>query len=331
MEYRFLGRTGVRVSRICFGTASFGPEIDEQDFAAVFHRCRDAGINFFDTSNAYYAGHSEEVLGTLIGGCRNEIVLSSKVAIPTGADVNARGLSRRHIMLAIENSLKRLRTDRLDLYYMHQFDSNASIELTLRALDDLVQQGKIVYPAVSNWAAWQIATALGISAREGLARFECVQPMYNLVKRQAEVEILPLAQAERLGVAVYSPLGGGLLTGKYDTTHRPADGKLAWDPQFAARYGEAVCFETAERLTAHAKQQGVHPGALAIAWVVSHPAVTAAIIGARNVAQLEDSLGALEVHMTPEWRDKISALSVEPPVATDRRDEKFGFFDLPRV
>ncbi len=330
MQYKPLGRTGVRVSRICFGTASFGPDIDEQTFASLFRRCRDAGINFFDTSNAYYHGRSEEILGKLLVGCRDEIVLSSKVAIPTGEDINARGLSRRHIFLAVEDSLKRLRTDRLDLYYMHQFDSKASMELTLRALDDLVHQGKIVYPAVSNWAAWQIATALGISEREGLARFECMQPMYNLVKRQAEVEILPLAESEHMGVAVYSPLGGGLLTGKYGATHRPETGKLVWDPQFAARYGEPLNFEIAERFASHAREHAVRPAALAVAWVLSHPAVTTAIIGARNLEQLEDSLGAPDVRMTPEWRSEISALSSEPPVATDRRDEKFGFFDLPQ-
>lgn len=330
MQYRVLGRTGVRVSCICFGTASFGPKIIEDDFSALFHRCREAGINFFDTSDAYYGGHSEEILGKLIGNCRDEIVLSSKVALPTGDDVNAKGLSRRHIFLAIENSLRRLGTDHLDFYYMHQFDSKASIEVTLRALDDLVHQGKIVYPAVSNWSAWQIAKALGISEREGLARFEIAQPMYNLVKRQAEVEILPLAEAELLGIAVYSPLGGGLLTGKYGSTLRPKDGKIVWDPQFAARYSEPRSFETAERFAGHARERGVHPAALAVAWVISHPAVTSAIIGARNVEQLEDSLSACKVKMTPEWRSEISALSAEPPPATDRSDEKLGFYDLPQ-
>ena len=186
MEYRTLGKTGVQVSRLCFGTMSFGGDADEATSAAMFQRCREVGINFFDCANVYNQGRAEEILGRLIASCRDEIVLTSKVNGKMGTDVNARGLSRRHIMLAVEGSLRRLGTDRLDLYFAHAFDSVAAMEETLRAFDDLVRQGKILYPAVSNWAAWQIALALGVSAREHLARFECIQPMYNLVKRQAE-------------------------------------------------------------------------------------------------------------------------------------------------
>jgi len=326
MEYRTLGRTGVQVSCLCFGTMSFGGVADEETSAAMLHRCREAGINFFDTANVYADGRSEEILGRLIADCRDEIVLTSKVGFPTGGDVNARGLSRRHIMLAVEASLRRLGTDRLDLYFLHTFDPHTPVEETLRALDDLVHQGKILYPAVSNWAAWQIATALGISAREGLARFECIQPMYNLVKRQAEVEILPLAQAEQLGVISYSPLGGGLLTGKYGSTRRPEQGRLVENPVYVKRYGDPTYYDVTERFTAHAKERGVHPATLAVAWVMAHPAVTAPIIGARNVEQLEASLAAADVPMTAEWYAEISALSIEPPPATDRSEEKSGVF-----
>jgi aryl-alcohol dehydrogenase-like predicted oxidoreductase len=328
MKYRTLGRTGVQVSCLGLGTSSFGRDIDQDAVAAMFHRAREAGINFFDTSDVYYGGRSEEILGKLIADCRDEIVLTSKVGFPAGEDVNARGLSRRHIMQSIEGSLRRLGTDRIDLYFLHTFDPHSPIEEPLRALDDLVHQGKILFPAVSNWAAWQIATALGISAREGLARFQCVQPMYSLVKRQAEVEILPLAQAEQMGVISYSPLGAGLLTGKYGITRRPEDGRLLWDPVYKNRYGDPTYFEIAERFTAHAQEHGVHPASLAVAWVMSHPAITAPIIGARNVEQLEASLAALEVPMTPEWRAEISALSIEPPLATDRSEEKSGIFYL---
>ena len=221
-------------------------------------------------------------------------------------------------MRSVEASLKQLGTDRLDLYFVHTFDPSTPVEETLRALDDLVHQGKILYPAASNWAAWQIATALGISAREGLARFACIQPMYSLVKRQAEVEILPLAQAEGLGVISYSPLGGGMLTGKYGATRRPEQGRLVENQLYMKRYGAPAYYETAERFTAHAKDRGVHPATLAVAWVMSHPALTAPIVGARNVEQLESSLAALDVDMTPEWRAEISALSIAPPPATDR-------------
>jgi len=326
MKYQTLGRTGVQISRLCLGTSSFGREIDEETFAAMFHRSREVGINFFDTSNVYYGGRSEEILGKLIADCRDEIVLTSKVGFPAGEDVNARGLSRRHIMQSIEGSLRRLGTDRLDFYFLHTFDPNTPIEEPLRALDDLVHQGKILYPAVSNWAAWQIATALGISARECLARFECIQPMYSLVKRQAEVEVLPLAQAEQMGVISYGPLRAGLLTGKYGTTRRPKDGRLLWDPVYKSRYGDPAYYEIAERFTEHAREHSLHPATLAVAWVMSHPAITAPIIGARNVEQLEASLAALNVPMTLEWRAKISALSIEPPPATDRSEEKSGIF-----
>jgi aryl-alcohol dehydrogenase-like predicted oxidoreductase len=308
------------------GTMTFGREADEETSAAMFRRCREVGINFFDTANVYAGGRSEEILGRLIADCRDEIVLASKAGFPTGDDVNAQGLSRRHLTLAVEASLKRLGTDRIDLLYVHRFDPDTPMEETLRALDDLVHQGKILYPAVSNWAAWQIAKALGISEREGLARFECIQPMYNLVKRQAEVEILPLAQAEGLGVVSYSPLGGGLLTGKYGTKRKPEQGRLVEDSMYIRRYGDPVYYEIAERFTAHAKERGVHPATLAVAWVMSHPAITAPIIGARNLEQLEASLAALDVEMTPEWRAEISALSIEPPPATDRSEEKSGVF-----
>lgn len=324
MEYRVLGRTGVMVSKLCFGTMSFGGDADETTSAAMFHRCREAGVNFFDTADVYSRGRAEEILGNLIAGCRDEIVLTSKVHGPMGGDVNARGLSRRHIMMAVEASLRRLNTDRLDLYFAHKFDSMAAIEHTLRAFDDLVRQGKILYPAVSNWAAWQIATALGISERESLARFECMQPMYNLVKRRAEVELLPLAEAEQMGVISYSPLGGGLLTGKYAASRKPDRGRLVQNSKYGQRFGLPEYYETAERFTNHARKRGLHPATLAVAWVMAHPAVTAPIIGARNLTQLDDSLAAADVEMTAEWRAEISALSITPPPATDRLEENFS-------
>ena len=324
MEYRSLGHTGIQVSQLCFGTMSFGEIADEETSARMFQRCRDAGINFFDCANVYAAGRSEEILGDLLVGCRNEIVLTSKVGVQTGSDVNARGLSRRHILLAVEDSLRRLKTDRLDLYLVHTFDAVTPIEETVRALDALVQQGKILCPGVSNWAAWQIAKALGVSALEGLAQYECIQPMYNLVKRQVEVEILPLAAEEKMGVISYSPLGGGLLSGKYGVSARPDAGRLVENPMYMRRYGEPSLYEIADRFCAHAQERGLHPATLAVAWVAAHPAITAPIIGARNLDQLEASLAALDVEMTPEWRAEISALSYAPPVATDRSEEQGG-------
>ncbi|NOU97100.1 aldo/keto reductase [Paenibacillus sp. LMG 31456] len=322
MQYRTLGKTGIQVSSLCFGTMSFGGNADEETSRAMFQRCREVGINFFDCANVYSGGRSEEILGRCIADCRDEIVLTSKVSMPMGSDVNARGMSRRNIMLSVEQSLKRLGTDRLDLYFIHNFDSNTAMEETLRALDDLQQQGKILYPAVSNWAAWQIAKALGISNKEGIARFECIQPMYNLVKRQAEVEILPLAESEQVGVISYSPLGGGLLSGKYSKDKKPVQGRLVEQAMYGKRYGEQLYYDVAERFTEYSAERELHPATLAVAWVMSHPGVTAPIIGARNLEQLEPSLAALEIHMTPEWRKEIDALSITPPPATDRSEEK---------
>jgi aryl-alcohol dehydrogenase-like predicted oxidoreductase len=320
MDYVTVGSTGVRVSPLCFGTMSFGSDADEEVSAAMFRRVRDAGINFFDTADVYGSGASERILGKLIADSRDELVITSKVCFPTGPDVNASGLSRRHIMRGVDASLSRLGTDWIDFYFVHAFDERTPMEETIRALDDLVRQGKILYPAVSNWAAWQIATALGISAREGLARFELIQPMYSLVRRQVEVEILPLAAAAGLGVIPYSPLGGGLLTGKYGTGRRPDSGRIVDNAMYADRYSLDSDYSTADRFTAFAREQRIHPATLAVAWAMSHPDVTAPIIGARNLSQLEDSLAALDVPMSPELRAEISALSATPPPANDRTE-----------
>jgi aryl-alcohol dehydrogenase-like predicted oxidoreductase len=325
MNYKYLGNTGVQVSTLCFGTMSFGDDADEETSAAMFHRCREAGINFFDCANGYAGGRSEEILGRLIAGCRDEVIITTKAYYPTGPDINAGGASRRHILAAVEASLRRLETDYIDLYFMHRFDDRTPLPETLRALDDLVRQGKILYPAASNYAAWQVAKALGISAKEGFARFECIQPMYNLAKRQAEAEILPLAQSENLAVIPYSPLGGGLLTGKYGASRRPETGRLVENKMYMTRYGDDWVYEVAQNFTEFAKTRGFEPASLAVAWVAGHPAVTAPIIGARNLTQLEGSLKSLDIDMTPELRAEISALSPEPAPATDRNEEQMGF------
>ncbi len=325
MNYRFLGNTGVKVSELCFGTMSFGGDADEETSAAMYRRCRDAGINFFDCADVYNGGRAEEILGKLIAGSREELVLTTKVYFPTGADVNARGASRKHIIHAVEASLKRLGVDYIDIYFIHRFDDFTPLPEVLRALDDLVRQGKILYPAASNFSAWQTAKALGISAMQSWARFECLQPMYNLVKRQAEVEILPLAQSENLAVIPYSPLGGGLLTGKYSLGKRPDTGRLVENKMYITRYNADWVYEVAGKFTEFAQNHGFDPASLAVAWVGSHPGITAPIIGARNLKQLEGSLGSLNIPITPELRAEVSALSPEPPPATDRNEEKTQF------
>jgi len=321
MDYRPLGRTGVQVSRLCFGTMSFGGDADESTSAAMYRACRAAGINFFDTANRYNAGRSEEILGSLIQGHREELVLATKCFDSIGPDINAKGGSRRYITRAVEESLKRLKTDRVEILYLHHHDYATPVEESLRALEDLVRAGKILYPAVSNYAAWQAQKALDLQEARGWARLQVVQPMYSLVKRQAEVEILPMAQANAISVVPYSPAGGGLLSGKYAQQEKPAVGRLLANPVYKDRYGEDWMHETAMNFAALCKQRGVHPMSMAVAWVGGHPAVTAPIIGARNVDQLRASLDSVKIAMTPELRAEISALSRSPPPPTDRLEE----------
>lgn len=322
MKYKNLGKTGIKISELCFGTMSFGAEADEKTSAEMFAYCREKGVNIFDCADLYAKGRSEEILGRLIKDCREEVIITSKVYFPTGPDINAMGANRRHIMYAVEGSLRRLQTDRIDIYFIHRFDDITPLEETLRALDDLVHQGKILYIGLSNFAAWQIEKAIGIAALNGWAPIACIQPMYNLVKRQAEVEILPMAEAEKLGVLAYSPLAAGLLSGKYGKSQRPASGRLVENKIYQTRYGEDWMYEVAERFTEFARSHGYNPVSLAIAWVGGHPAVTAPIIGARNIEQLKDALAAAEIEMTEELRQEISRLSPEPPLATDRTEEK---------
>ena len=317
-----LGNTGLQVSELCFGTMTFGKESDEATSAKVYARCRDAGINFFDCANVYVNGDSERILGKQIRGEREELILTSKVYFKMGEGPLSKGYSRAAILHHAEQSLKRLGTDYLDLYFLHHFDEETPIEDALRALDDLVRQGKVRYPAVSNFAAWQIAKALGISAREGLAAFRCVQPMYSLLKRQAEVELFPMARAEGLGVIPYSPLAGGILTGKYGARDPGVEGRLNASEMYAKRYANLSDFEVAQALMALAANHGYHPASLAVAWVARHPAVTAPIIGARSLEQLEPSLASVDVDMTDELYRRIAALTPTPALATDREEER---------
>ncbi|MEM1044701.1 MAG: aldo/keto reductase [Pseudomonadota bacterium] len=322
MDHVTLGRTGIKVSKLCYGTMSFGGDADEEESVRLFRACRDAGINFFDCADVYNGGRAEEILGRLIAPDRDNLVITTKAAMVAGDDPNARGANRRHILRAVEGSLRRLNTDRVDILFMHRFDDTVPLEETLRALEALVAQGKVLYLGASNYAAWQIAKSLGISERQGWPRIDVIQPMYNLVKRQAEVEMFPLALAENIAVVNYNPVGGGLLAGKYGPGVRPPSGRLVDNPHYAVRYGEDWALDTAAAFTAFAAERGVHPVTLAVAWAAAHEAVTAPIIGARNVGQLEASLAAAEFNMTPDLRAEISALSRTPPPATDRIEEQ---------
>lgn len=322
MELGFLGRTGVKVSRLALGCMSFGGDADAATAAALYGRARDAGINFFDTADVYNEGRSEELLGRLSAGHRDEVVVATKAYFPTGKDANARGSSRYHLVRACEASLRRLGRDHVDLYYLHRFDDETDLGDTLRAVDDLIRAGKILYPACSNFAAWQVARALGIAALEGFVPLCAAQPMYNLLKRQAEVELLPMAQALGVGMVTYSPTAGGLLTGKWGTAKRPDSGRMITNAMYQTRYADPAHLVVADGVCAIADELGVHAAALAVAWAGAHAGVTSVLLGARDVGQLDEALGATTLAMTPELRARLGALTPEPSPATDRTEEK---------
>lgn len=315
MEYRFLGKTGVRISPITLGTMTFGKEADEKQSRQIMSKALDIGINAFDTANIYNKGMSEEIVGRFLASCREDIFLASKVHFPVSEKPNDRGSSKLHILRSVERSLKRLNTDRIDLLYLHHWDDNTALYESLSALDLLISQGKVIYGGVSNFSAWQVTKALWISDVKGLCPIVAIQPMYNLLKRQAEVEILPMARSENLAVLVYSPQAGGLLTGKY---LRGARGRLDKNEMYQKRYSHPGYEDTVKRFVAYAAEAGKTPGALAIAWTISHPAVTSAIVGATTIEQFEESMTCLDFRLSEEERAKISSLSPEPPLATDR-------------
>ena len=322
MKHTYLGTTGIQVSELGFGTMTFGGDADKETSAALYAAARDAGINYFDCADHYSHGLSEVYLGEFIEHERSKVVISTKCYFPNSDDVNDRGTSRKHLFDILHRSLKRLRTDYIDFFFLHRFDDHTPLEESMRTLDDMVRQGKILYPAASNFAAWQVMKAQGIAKAAGYAPLRCIQPMYNLVKRQAEVELLPMAESERIGVVSYSPLAGGLLTGKYLEANPPIQGRIVKNPVYVRRYGNDRYQETVQKFIQFAHQEGYDPTALAVKWVASHPAVTCPLIGARSVDQLNGSLKADEIDMTEELYATIASFSETPPPATDRSEER---------
>lgn len=305
MEYRQLGRTGIKVSSMCLGCMMFGGKTTPADSADIIDRALDAGINFLDTANVYSIGKSEEATGAALkrNGKRDRVILATKVHGKMGEDINAMGNTRRHIIEQCEASLRRLQTDYIDLYQIHRPDPHIPIDETLRALDDLVRSGKVRYLGTSTYAAWQLVESLWVSKDLGLNRFVCEQPPYNILDRRIERELIPMAQTYGFGIIPWSPLAGGLLTGKY---HRgeppPADsrfGQMESNPMQRRRWTEGV-FAAIEELTPIAEAKGVSLSQLAIAWCMSRPGVTSAIIGPRTMEQLEDNLKAEAITLTEE-------------------------------
>lgn len=304
MQYRKMGRTGLKVSEICLGTMTFGNQVGEVEATNIIESALSAGVNFFDTADVYAEGRSEEILGRALKKHRHSVVLATKVANRTGPGINDIGLSRRHIMMAIEDSLRRLETDYIDLYYCHWPDYNTPIEETVCALDDLVHQGKVRYIACSNFHAWQLGKALWVSDRHHLARFDCIQPPYNLLTRDIEYELLPLCASEEIGVCVYNPLAAGLLTGKHDPNKPPVEGtRFAMErlgTMYSQRYWTAANFEAVARLKQIASEHGHRLTQFSIAWVLNNQAITSAICGATSLKQLEENLGAPEIKLSAE-------------------------------
>ena len=323
MRYRTLGRTGLLVSEICLGTMTFGGRghwssigtLDQSLADRLLQRSLDRGVNFVDTADVYSEGLSEEITGRAIGNCgrpRSDIVLATKVFGPTGKAINDRGASRGHIMDGVKASLRPLGTDYIDLYQIHATDPVTPVEETLRALDDLVRQGWVRYVGVSNWSAWRIMKALGLAERHGWSRPATLQAYYTIAGRDLEREIVPLLSSEGVGLLVWSPLAGGLLTGKFTREGQaPADSRRAsfdFPPVNRER-----AFDCVDAMREIGRARGVSVARVALAYVLTKPFVTSVIIGAKSLEQLDDNLAAGSLKLTEEEMSKLDAVSALPP------------------
>jgi len=309
MNYRTLGRTGVQVSPLCLGTMNFGGPTDETESVQIVHAALDAGVNFIDTANVYNRGVSEEIVGKAIAGRRDRVVLATKVYSPMSSDPNDRGGSRDHIVKSCEASLRRLNVEWIDLYQLHRPDLDVPQDETLRAFDDLIRAGKVRYIGCSTHPAWKVMEALAVSERCNLHRYVSEQPPYNLLDRRIENELIPLCQSYQLAVLPWSPVAGGVLTGRYSPTAKQPDGSRAdrWGARFATRVTDRG-LEVAAAVGRMAAERGVSTAQLALLWVKDQPAVTAPIYGPRTLAHLTDALPVMEMTLAAEDRPLFDAL-----------------------
>jgi aryl-alcohol dehydrogenase-like predicted oxidoreductase len=311
MELRPLGRTGVKVSSLCLGCMMFGGKTSPDDSYAIIDKAIDQGINFIDTANVYSLGRSEEVTGEALkrNGRRNHVVLATKVhGVMSSEDPNMQGNTRRHIIEQCEASLRRLKTDWIDLYQIHRPQSDVPIDETLRALDDLIRAGKVRYIGSSTFSAWQLVESLWIAKELGLNRFICEQPPYNLLDRRIERELLPMARTYGFAVIPWSPLGGGLLSGKYKRGEEPPEGARFADqsnPIYRRRLNDRI-YDVIEGLEPIAAEKKCTLSQLSLAWVLHQPGVTSPIIGPRTMEQFDDNMGALDVEITDDDRKQIN-------------------------
>jgi aryl-alcohol dehydrogenase-like predicted oxidoreductase len=313
MKYRTLGRTGIQVSPYCLGAMMFGAmgNPDHDDSIRIIHRALDAGINFVDTADAYSHGESEEIVGKALKGRRDDVVLASKVHYPMGEGPNRRGNSRRWIMAEVENSLRRLQTDHLDLYQVHRPDPTVDLEETLSALSDLIHSGKVRAIGASSFPASEIVEAQGVAERRGLERFRTEQPPYSIVNRGIEREVLPVCQRYGMGALVWSPLGQGLLTGRFRKGQQADTHRSGGMPQ---HFADERKLDVVEQLVPLAEKAGLPMTHLAMAFAIAHPGVTSAIIGPRTMEQLDDLLAGVEVTLDDEVLDRIDEIA---PPGTD--------------
>jgi aryl-alcohol dehydrogenase-like predicted oxidoreductase len=321
MEYRALGKSGLRVSVLTMGTMTFGGKGDFADVGSTdvaearrqVDQCLDAGVNLIDTADVYSGGLSEEIVGEVLEGRRDDVLVATKVRMSMGPGPNDAGLSRHHIIAGCEASLRRLRTDHIDLYQVHEWDGQTPLEETLEALDSLVRSGKVRYVGASNYAGWQLMKALGTADRTGLPRFVSQQIYYSLQARDAEYELIPAAVDQGLGVLVWSPLAGGLLAGRYRRGVRPSGGSrqlTEWNEPPV--YDQERLYDTVEVLVSIGADRGVSPAQVALAYLLGRPAVTSLVIGARTGEQLADNLAAADLTLTAEERARLDEASAPP-------------------
>lgn len=314
MEYRRLGASGIKVSPLCLGTMMFGGATAEDESIRIMHRAIDEGINFFDTANIYASGRSEEVIGkALAGGKRDQVILATKGRSAIGTGPNQSGASRKHLMEQLEGSLRRLKTDVIDLYYVHAPDWETPLDETLRTLDDMVRSGKVHYLGCSNFRAWMLCRALWTSDKLNLNRFICLQPLYNMVNRDIEVEVLPLCRDQQLGVVSYSPLARGILSGKYRPGEAFPEGSRAARQDKRMQQAELrdESLQLSTELNVYCAKKGVQTSQFALAWCLANKLITSVILGPRTMAQFEDNLGCLKVQVTAE--DEAFVNTLIPP------------------
>src|SRR5947209_5856409 len=329
MKIKHMGRTGLNVSEICLGTMTFGNQCDEPTSRAIMDKAFAAGITFFDTADAYplgatleTVGRTEEYIGRWLKGRREQIVLATKFFGKMGQGPNEKGGSRKHIIQAVEASLRRLQTEYIDLYQMHFPDAETPLDETLHALDDLVHSGKVLYIGCSNYPAWLLTKALWTSEKLALARFDCVQPRYNLLFRHIEAELIPLALDQGVGVISYNPLAGGLLTGRYQPGQAPAEGSRFTVQNagklYQARYWQEPQMQAVEELKAFCQEHHIDIAQLAIAWVLSQPAITSAIVGASKPEHLDQTLPAVDLVLDEQMRAVCDDIWYRLPRERDR-------------